>query len=108
MGYLKRFGVKLKMPEEKLPPIWERRGQTFAQYQKRTPKEGYDGTNALSPSEQIALERSARFDKNKKAADPTSITSLKIKARLEGVRVKDSTRAKIRESLGRVKQMRAA
>ena len=68
-GYLKRFGVKLKMPKEKLPPIWERRGQTFAQYQKRTPKEDYDGTNALSPSEQIALERSNRFDKNKKQSD---------------------------------------
>ncbi len=86
------------VPKPKKETVWEKRGQTFEEYQKRDTS-GVDKFYGVNPGGNSVV---------KKAADPTSISSLKIKARLEGVRVKDSTRAKIRESLGRVKQARAA
>jgi hypothetical protein len=75
-------------------PIWERRGQTFAQYQKRQPISGHHLTD--QPMTATGINKRWK-DILKQEPNPNSITQTKIAMRIAGVRVKDSTRAKIRE-----------
>lgn len=56
-------------------PIWERRGQTFEQYQKRDINFEYNGTEQANPKYQLQQARDAK----KKRPDPKSISQLKIK-----------------------------
>lgn len=57
-------------PKIEKPRIWERRGQTFEQYQKRPVNDGT--VYPVNPSKHI-----------KKEPDPNSLTSLKIKFLLD-------------------------
>ena len=69
-------------------PIWERRNQTFAEYQKRSIND--ETVFEVKPSKHI-----------KKEPQGESITTLKDKARI--LTGKKITRAQIRKELGREK-----
>lgn len=99
LSRLQRGAKKLKIfpkAEKIYTPIWERRGQTFEQYQKRTSVTNYEGTNTATPEQQAQFFRDAK----KKLPNPQSITQIKIQMRIDGARVKESTRKVIRRMRG--------
>lgn len=93
LSKIQRGAKKLKLfpkPVNYKQPIWERRGQTFEQYQKRDTS-GVEKFYGVNPTLKPHI---------KKEANPNSITSRKITMRIAGARVKDSTRAVIRRMMG--------
>lgn len=81
----KKLKLFLKEPKEKIYK-WQRLGLSLEQWQKRSNV----GIQICEPSPSKVF---------KKEPNPNSISSQKIAMRLAGVRVKDSTRAKVREMI---------